>query len=317
MNGASNRETCARAKARGEMLRAAAALALAWACGACAAASRKPDAARPAAAEPTNVTLEADDDRRERALAAWAALAHEAGLAVPPPAPELRPVTATLGAMPQAAVGRLKLPLVEIRGAGPGARPTKENEDEALHESLRRFITSARDLLGVSLDQLSLVGVRDEGTARVAAYEQRPFRRPLRNGYGRVEVRFAPDRSVLGLSSTAIPEADRLARALGQLRQREMTADQAAARIKGRAFTYTDAAGATRTRTVAANDAASVRDLVIYPVPRPGDPNALDLHAAWEVAVGGAGGVLAYVDAVTGEIIAAAPDTTTQTAAGQ
>jgi hypothetical protein len=317
MDGASHEDLTARRASRAHALRLLCALALAWACGACAAASRNPDTGRPRAEDPPYVTLAEDKDRRERALGAWATLAHDAGLAVPPPAPELQPVTATLRAIPQEAVSRLRLPLVEIKGAGKDSQPTKENRDEATRESLRRFITSARDLLGVSLDQLSLVEIRDDGTARVAVYQQRPFRRPLRNGYGRVEIRFAPDRTVLALSSTAIPaEAGGIGRAIGQLRPREMTADQVAARIKGRSFTYTNSSGATQTYTVAANDTVSVRDLVIYPVAHAGDANALDLHVAWESSVGGLSDVLVYVDAVTGEIIAATRAAPSQVSAG-
>lgn len=308
MNVASREETGARAPSRTDMLRLIVSLALACACGACAAASRNPETGTPRT-EPTFVTFAADKDRRERALATWATLAHDAGVSVPPPAPELQPVTATVRAIPQQAVGRLRLPLVEIKGTGKNAQATKENTDEATRESLRRFITSARELLGVALDQLSLVEIRDEGTARVAVYEQRPFRRPLRNGYGRVEIRFAPDRSVLAISSTAIPDAggtNGLGRAIGQLRPREKPADQIPALVKGRSFTYTNAAGAQQTYTVAANDTVSVRELVIYPVARGSDDaGTLDLHVAWETAVGSAGDVLVYVDAVTGEIIAA------------
>ncbi|MDT7541527.1 MAG: hypothetical protein QOE33_1431 [Acidobacteriota bacterium] len=316
MNGAGQEDT----RRRGQLadaLRLLCALALACVCGACAAASRNPDTGRPRAEEPPYVTLAADKDRRERALGAWATLAHDAGLAVPPPAPELQPVTATVRAIPPEAVNHLRLPLVEIKDAGKGAQPTKENRDEATRESLRRFITSARDLLGVSLDQLSLVEIRDEATARIAVYQQRPFRRPLRNGYGRVEIRFAPDRSVLAISSTAIPaEAGGIGRAIGQLRPREMTDDQVTARIKGRSFTYTNSSGASQTYTITASDTISVRELVIYPVAHAGNSDALDLHVAWESSVGGLSDVLVYVDAVTGEIIATTRVAASQASAG-
>jgi hypothetical protein len=318
MNGANHEDMSVRATSRAEALRWLCALALACVCGACAAASRSPDAGKPRAEELPYVTLAADKDRRERALSAWATLAHEAGLAVPPPAPELQPVTSTVRAIPPEAVSRLRLPLVEIKDASKkDAQPTKENVDEATRESLRRFITSARDLLGVSLNQLSLVEIRDEGTARVAVYQQRPFLRPLRNGYGRVEIRFAPDRSVLAISSTAIPaEVGGIGRALGQLRPREMPADQVVARIKGRSFTYTNSSGASQTYTVAASDTVSVRDLVIYPIAHAGNSDALDLHVAWESSISSLSDVLVYVDAVTGEIIAATRGSAPQASAG-
>jgi hypothetical protein len=301
MNGSKLVDARAQAISCTRTTRLLCALALAWACGACAAASRSPDPTRPRAdSPPYPVTLAADDDRRDRALATWATLAHDAGLAANATAPELQPVTATLRALPSEAAGRLRLPLVEIKNAG------KENTDEATRESLRRFITSARDLLGVTHEDLSLVEIRNEANSRVAVYQQRPFRRPLRGGYGRLEIRFAPDRTVLSISSTAIPDAPRLARAFAPFRQRVMPSDrEIAARIAGHAFTYTTASGATQTYTVAAGDPVNVRDLVIYPLPRATDPNTLELHLAWETVVGRAGDVLAYVDSITGEIIAA------------
>lgn len=276
------------------------ALSLAWLCGACADAPG-PDPTRPRADEPPYpVLLSSDKDRRERALNSWATLARDAGAAANPPAPELEPATATLRALPAApSAVVLRLPLVEIKDGD------KESADEATRESLRRFIASARDLLGVTTEDLSLVEVRDEAGARVARYQQKPFPFPLRGGYGRVEIRFAPDRTVLALSSTAVPDTERLARALSAARARAISADDVVKRLAGRAFTVTTAAGASQSYTVAAGETVEARELVVYPVARANDPNTLELRLAWETAVGRAGEVLAYVDAVTGEVFAA------------
>lgn len=331
MHGARRDNTRTPSRRRTQIARRLCALALASVCSACAAASRSPEAGRPRANEPPYpVTLTADKDRTARALNAWAALAHNGGLAADAPAPDLQPTTATPRALPAAANGALKLPLVEIKS------DNKENVDEATRESLRRFITSARDLLGVSLDQISLTEIVDEGAARVARYRQKPFPYPLRGGYGRLEIRFAPDRTVLAVNSTAIPDTERLARALVLAQQQRITvtADQVAQKLTGRTFTVTARptiqtaaanAGASHsstseaatntnapasqtpaageTRTVAAGEPVSVRQMVVYPVAR--DPNALELHLAWETQVGAAGDTFVYLDAVTGEILAA------------
>ncbi|MFN2598647.1 MAG: hypothetical protein ABR563_15855 [Pyrinomonadaceae bacterium] len=330
MHGARRDKTRTPSRRRTQIARRLCALALASALSACAAASRGPDAGRPRANEPPYpVTLTADKDRTARALNAWAALAHGGGLAADAPAPELQPITATPRALPAGATGALRLPLVEIKSGN------KENQDEATRESLRRFITSARDLLGVSLDQLSLTEIASDGTARVARYRQKPFPYPLRGGYGRLEIRFAPDRTVLALSSTAIPDTERLARALVVAEQQlKITADQVAQKLAGRTFTVTanaisatgtanptaatntsqsnaNAAGAPNpnpptageTRTVAAGETVNVRQMVVYPVAR--DPGTLELHLAWEAQVGAAGDTFVYLDAVTGEILAA------------
>lgn len=275
------------------------ALSLAWLCGACADAPG-PDPARPRAGEPPYpVLLSSDKDRRGRALNAWTTLARDAGVAANPPAPELEPVTATLRALPAPSAVVLRLPLVEIKDGD------KESEGEATRESLRRFIAGARDLLGVSLADLSLVEVRDDAGARVARYQQKPFPYPLRGGYGRVEIRFALDRSVLVLSSTAIPDTERLSRALAAARTRAVSADDAVKRLVGRAFNITTTNGASQTYTVAAGEPVEARELVVYPVARVGDPGTLELRLAWEAALGRGGEVLAYVDAVTGDVLAA------------
>jgi hypothetical protein len=276
------------------------ALALATLCGACAAAPG-PDPALPRAADepPYPVLLSPDKDRRERALNTWATLARDAGAAANPPAPELEPATATLRALPSTPAVVLRLPLVEIKDGD------KESEGEATRESLRRFIAGARDLLGVTTEDLSLVEISDGAGARVARYQQKPFPFPLRGGYGRVEIRFAPDRTVLALSSTALPDAERLARALAVARTRAISSDDVVKRLAGRAFNVATTAGASQTYTVAAGARVEARELVVYPVARANDPGTLELRLAWETTVGGAGEVLAYVDAVTGDVLSA------------
>lgn len=274
---------------------------------ACAGATRPAETGRPRAGEaPYPVTLAANETRREQALAAWRVITgpgmSDAMPAATPQAgvaPELQFVTETLRNLPTAS--DLRLPRV---GGTGGETPTKEE----LRESLRRFLESAKALLGVELTELSLEEYVEaaDGTRR-ARYQQRPFDYPLRGGYGRVEIAFTTDRRILSLSSTAIPETDRLRRALRDVRQ-QVTNDKALASLAGRTITLTDEAGAQRARTIAASDQLTVRDLVIYPLRRATDAPALEFHLAWEVAVGGGEPLLVYVDAVTGEQIAAAPD---------
>jgi hypothetical protein len=275
-------------------------------CALACAAARPTDPAAPRANEPPYpVTLAAAADRREQALGNWVALARAAGLSDTPPAPELQPATATVRTLPAGATSALLLPLVEIKDGGQTKRGAEENAEEATRESLRRFITGATDLLGVRLQDLSLVEIAgDAAGVRVARYRQRPFPFPLRGGYGGVEIRFTADRRVVGLASTALPDTERLARALTAARTRAIPAEQIAQRVAGRAFKY-GPAEASQTRTVAAGEQVEVRQLVVYPVPRAGDPGTLDLRLAWETALGA--DLFAYIDAVTGETIAAEP----------
>ncbi|HEV2764325.1 MAG TPA: hypothetical protein VGV38_15200 [Pyrinomonadaceae bacterium] len=269
------------------------------ACG-CAAMSRQPETGQPAAGPPYPVVLAASEDRRARVLAAWTTFATEQG-ATRPPVPELQPVTASVRALPESLSVPLRLPRV---GGADGAQQTEEE----LRESLRRFINTAAPLLGASPDDLTLIERADEaGGTRRAAYEQRPFPYSLRGGFGRVEIRFTPDLRVTSLSSTALPDAERLRTALVAVRP-ALTAADAAQRLVGRTVTVRDAAGTERTVSVNNATEATTRELVVLPVASADNTSSLALHLAWEVAIGGAGAnTLVYVDALSGDTLAAVP----------
>lgn len=270
------------------------------------AASRDPDPSRPRANQPPYpVILAAGAERRDQALASWAALARDQKLRNEPP-PPLQPVTATISALPPALDAPLRLPLVEIRDEAGQVR--EASQEESRRESLRRFITGAgAPLLGVTSQNLSLVERKDEtdGTRR-ARYQQQPFPYPLRAGFGTLEIAFTDDRRVLSLSSTAIPDTERLSRALALVRPQQLTAEQAVERLRGRAFTFPGISNPL-TYTIAPDDPIIPRELVVYPVRPANDAASLELHVAWEVTVGkGTTPYLVYLDALTGDIIAAA-----------
>jgi hypothetical protein len=215
----------------------------------------------------------------------------------------LQPITATLRALP-AATSTATLRLPKVGGEG------KEQTEEELREALRRFIADAAPLLGVVPAELSLVERADNtDSTRRARYQQRPFLYPLRAGYGVVDISFTPDLRVTGISSTAIPDTERLRRALNNIRTQLtlLTAKEAALRLAGRTVNYRDATGAEQTLTVAQDEAVTVREMVVYPLRSTDDPNSLALHLAWEASVGRATPLLVYVDAVTGDTLAVAP----------
>lgn len=272
---------------------------------ACAGATRGPDAGGPRAGEPPYPVLLTDDpNRREATLAAWSTLTRQENGGASAPAPELQPVTATVRSLPAAYAPSLYLPKV-----GTGATMTEEET----RESLRRFIASTSRLLGAEPAQLSLELRTDQadGTKK-ARYQQQPFRRPLRGGYGVLEITFTPDRRIEQLNSTCIPDAERLQRAFTNLRNQlaartPLSSENVAKRLAGRALTYTDPAGNAQTLTVTSADEVNVRELVVYPRPRLSEPAALEIHIAWEIALGtGAAARTIYLDAVTDELLGVA-----------
>lgn len=255
-----------------------------------------PNAAGPRTNEPPYPVLMTEAaERRANTLTAWTKFTHDQGVA-DAPAPELQPVTATIRSLPTLTGLPLYLPKV-------GESETMSEEE--MRESLRRFIAGAGALLGAESQQLSLVQRTDlaDGTKK-ARYEQRPFRYPLRNGYGVLEITFTPDRRIIQITSTCIPEIEQLQRAGTGIRP-HLSADKVPEQIAGHTFTYTGAAGNQQTLTVTQGEEVKVRELVVYPIPRANDPLVLEFHLAWEITVGReTAPVTVYLDAVTNEVIA-------------
>jgi hypothetical protein len=278
-----------------------------WLCAAVAlfycacAATPPPDATGPRPGEPRYpVTLTENADRQQATLTAWARLTNEQGIASAP-APELQPITASIRSLPALPNTPLYLPKI-----GDNSPQATQAWDDATTEALRRFINDNARLFGAEAQQLSLVLLTDaaDGTKK-ARYQQRPFRYPLRNGFGELEISFTNDRRILQITSTCIPEVEQLQRAGAGIRPR-YTSDEVARRMAGRAFTDTDAAGNAQNYTVQVGDVVTVRELVVYPIFRPGQTSVLDFHLAWEVLVGREQKRAVYLDAITDEIIAVA-----------
>ena len=263
---------------------------LALTCSSCAPLQpRSPDAPRGEAAYPFVITE--DPERREVALAAASQLFQPA--TSEPPA--LQSVTATIRSLPPGF--NLYLPKL-----GTQAVMTEEET----RESLRRFLRDWSGLIGADPTRLSLVErVDGPDGSKIANYEQRPFRYPIRGPYGKVHVRFGTDRRVLNLSSTSIPDAERLQPAIAAMVPK-LTAEDAVVRVRGKGVTYQNEGGTQSTLQVSAATDVSARELVLYITPSRTNTNSLEFHLAWEVEVGGAGARKVYLDAITGDVVAVA-----------
>ncbi len=272
-------------------------------CG-CAASTRGVDPAKPRAESPYPVTLSASAERTKASRDAWTLFVAEQGI-TDAPQPELQPITATVKTLSVANLGApIKLPSV-------GDVKDQVSEEQQTREALRRFLTSATVPLGIRPAELSLVAHEDlpDGRKRVV-YQQNSFAYPLRGGYGRVELIFTPDRRVTSLSSTTLPDVERLRTALAAITQERITAEQAIASVAGRTINFNDATGAAQTRLVAAQGEAVAREIVVYPLRSKTDSAVLEIHLAWEIAIGANASLLVYVDAITGEQIGVEPAAT-------
>lgn len=268
-------------------------LLFALALGSCA-PLQPPSASGPRGNEaPYPVTFKEDVHRKDSAIAAANKLLPPFG-ASPTRDLELQPITATIKRLQATGSSALDLPKV-------GAEPVM-NEEET-RESLRRFIKTWQVLIGADPAKLSLVERLDQADgSKLANYEQRPFRYPIRGNYGKLQIRFAPDRRVLSISSTCIPDAERMQTALAAV-SAKLKAEDAMKQLQDNDITYRDAKGNKLSFRVTSTNEDHPADLVIYILPSKTRPDALDFHLAWEIELSNAPVKTAYVDAVNGEIL--------------
>jgi hypothetical protein len=221
--------------------------------------------------------------RLEEASVAWYQLSQRYGLPGKTEA-NLHPYTATIESLPANLPAPIYLPKV-----GSETNPTEEET----RESLRRFIVEWQRLIGAEPNQLSLVERTDEPSGvKVARYEQRPFRYPLRGGYGTLVIRFRSNGQLVGFSSNCIPNADQIQATLNGLTPK-LTGEQAVDHVKNQP-----------TVSLPASATVEARQLVIYAQPSKDPSSGLQIRLAWEIEVTNGPIKWVYLDAISDEIIA-------------
>jgi len=251
--------------------------------GACA-AFQPIDANGPTANAPQYpIRLSDAGPRLEEASVAWYQLSQRYGLPGKTEA-NLHPYTATIESLPANLPAPIYLPKV-----GSEANPTEEET----RESLRRFIVEWQRLIGAEPNQLSLVERTDEPSGvKVARYEQRPFRYPLRGGYGTLVIRFRSNGQLVGFSSNCIPNADQIQATLNGLTPK-LTGEQAVDHVKNQP-----------TVSLPASATVEARQLVVYAQPSKDPSSGLQIRLAWEIEVTNGPIKWVYLDAISDEIIA-------------
>jgi len=270
-------------------------LTLAVVMGSACAALQPTDANGPTANRPQYpIALSDVGPRLEEASVAWYQLSQRYGLPGKTEA-NLHPYTATLESLPTNLPAPIYLPKV-----GSPEKPTEEDT----RESLRRFIVEWQRLIGADPNQLSLVERVDEPSGdKVARYEQRPFRYPLRGGFGSLVIRFRSNGQLVGFSSNCIPNADRLQGSLNALTP-NVTGEQAVNHIKSQPVTIVNATGQQQTVSLPANATVEAKQLVVYVQPSKDPPSGLAIRLAWEIDVTNGPLSKVYLDAISDEIIA-------------
>jgi hypothetical protein len=252
-----------------------------------------PNAAGPRGNEaPYPVLLAEDNHRKETTLAA---ISHLMGADVASTtAPSLQPVTATIESLPMSTGTGSYLPKI-------GANATM-NEEET-RESLRRFIRDWQGPIGADPAKLSLVERVDQPDgSKMARYEQRAFRYPIRGDYGRLEIRFTAQRRVLNIISTCIPDADKIQTALAAV-PIKLKPEDAVKQLSAIEVPYSNASGNNLTFRPTANNQLEPHELTTYITRAANQPTALTFHVAWEIGISGAPIKIVYLDAVTGQVV--------------
>lgn len=272
-------------------------LAAALAAGSCA-TLQPPSSTGPRGSESRYPILLTEEAHRKEAIAAALhrlAMRSENSSTTEPQA-QLQPITGTILALAPNASTSFYLPKV-----GAAAVMTEEET----RESLRRFINEFQELIGSDPAKLSLVERVDAPDgSKLANYEQRPFRFPIRGNYGKLQIRFTSDRRVLDLSSTCIPDADKMQTALAALTVK-LKAEDVVQQVRAKGLSYTDAKGNKVDLKLPAAGQINPGGLVIYILPSKSKADALEFHLAWELGLTNAPVKIAYVDAITGEAVAA------------
>ncbi len=243
---------------------------------------------------PYPVLLADDNHRKEATIAAINHLLNSDNATATPPA--LQPITATVESLPANSSAVLYLPKV-------GANPVM-NEEET-REALRRFIKDWQGPIGADPAKLSLVERVDQPDgSKLARYEQRAFRYPIRGNYGKLEIRFTPERRVLNIVSTCIPDADKIQTALAAVPVK-LKPEDAVKQLATSDIQYSNASGAKITFRPTANNKLEPQELVTYIAPADGPASALTFRIAWEIGVSNAPIRFAYLDAAGGQVIGA------------
>ncbi len=262
--------------------------------GACS-ALQPPNASGPGpSGPPYPVILIEQSQRREAAVLAFDRIAQRSG---PGNLTEgyLEPVTATIKSLPADFGTPLNLPRVGSN---------VEMDEEETREALRRFINDWRVLIGSNPSQLSLIERVDRpDRTKIAIYEQRAFRYRLRGDFGKLQIHFTADRRLLNLTSSCLPDAERLQSALAGITPR-LTAEDAGKHVRDRGVRYTDSFGNQKTFNVSGSNEINSQELVTYVLPSKPGADSIEIHIAWEVTVSNALFKTVYIDALNDEIIA-------------
>jgi hypothetical protein len=225
------------------------------------------------------VTIEDSQQRREKAEREWRRMLDFYKVAQTPP--DLYPVAYTPRSL-LGVTGGIKI---------LAAAPEPGTEGLALREAVKRFIDQWRDLIGADPLTVSLVAATDAGDAQRLTYRQASYAFPVTGNFGEMTAIISRDGRLLQMDDRFIPVVE--------LPQRPaIDREEAARRVVGRTFTYSDIAGRPQQVKINNPGEIKVKRVVVAPVEK---SDAIEVHLAWEIVAGSSLSWTVYIDAMTGE----------------
>jgi hypothetical protein len=218
-------------------------------------------------------------ERRSKAEREWRRMLD--AYSVAPTPPDLYPITYTPRSL-LGVSGGIKLTAEPLLAAG---------DPLAVREVLRGFIERWREMIGCDPSALSLVHADQSSSVNRFTYKQANYPFPIAPPAGEMVAVVSSDGRLMQLDDRLIPVVELPARPA-------IESEVAAKRLLGRVFTYTDIAGREQRTAINGKGELNVKQLVVLPVEK---ADAIEIHLAWEVAVGSSLSWTVYLDAVTGE----------------
>ena len=225
------------------------------------------------------ITIEESADRRSVAEREWRRML-EAYQVAPTP-PDLHRVTYT----PRSLLG--------ISGGLPILQPAQASAGDVitLRAGLRTFLDRWQTLIGTDPAALSLATDNQTGASHRLTYRQSNFPYQIASPYGELIAVLTREGRLTELDDRLIPTVEIPVTP-------QVTREEAARRVVGRSFNFSDISGQQQRMTISNPDEVQVKGLLILPIER---ADSIALHLAWEIEAGKGMSWTVYVDAINGE----------------
>ena len=233
------------------------------------------------------VAIELTNAMRRRSENAWRAWLLRNG--APNAASDLDPILAVPRSLPPELTNKVSL-----------TEKTENLTVDGVKEALRQFIARGIRMLAgepeeraLTLQDLSLVNLAEDGALYRATYRQTNFPFAVANGYGELRITATKQGSIVQLSSRLLPPVE-----MPTSPSTDLTPIKAA--LVGRVFRYHGIDGRELEYRVGSIDEVLSRDPVVYAKE---DGSRLLLHIAYPIEVGRGMTWTVFVDAIDGKEI--------------